>query len=1789
MGQDGCRGWWPAGAAIAVLACSVAAFGQSWTTAQLLNDSSLSGYDVKSARVAASRNGGFHATYTVYGPGASIYYRRYNNGLGPQKLITSQMPFNPDIAEAPNGHVHIVWENWGDGAPEVGWVRSTDGGNTLSSMVNISSSGRNAKWPQIAGFGLGNSDDALMSYWNALTKEIRSNFYNGSSWSGDLGLNVYGNSQYEVTGMDRSPKDGSVYRTYDNGPWLGMQRYDGSWGSFIGVDNTGFSPRITCAVNDAGQVMVLWDADNKFWSIVYTPGSGLGPKMLVTSEGSWGTSLCAIPGTNDFYTAYAKNSGQGRLYGKRFSGGGWLPEEQISSGLGDAFTVGPDVSADPNGSGTLYCVWEWWGNGKPQQYYAVKPGTLGDGGYISGTVKDQYNAGVSGAIITIPAKGSTVSGSGGAYTLRVSPGTYSVQCSKNNYTGQTVNNVSVVKDQTTTINFTITASTPNPVSNLASRGYDGRVRLTWTNSGEGNHTLTRVLRKTGSYPTSPNDGTLVGEIPSTESSCVDSGLTNGATYYYAAYACFADASRHYSSRVTVTGVPVAAPKISKLTNGSMDTFSSGVATGWTAYKVYDPNNGLSFATDGQNVMTNPAQAINGLDHYSMPASGLTSAGLYQTVTGLTPGKVYQFVGYQDIYTSDYGADGQRYVLNFGINPSGGTSIGTQRFDGTIDGVKWMTADQALYNNAAGSPVRFGSYHRSWAAFSAASSTITVWTGLTINNAGVKDNVPAKFNTDLFWLFEWDVPANSGLQNGNFEGPVVDLQNVDPWYGGGDVIPQSWVPAGGSCGQWSALLCEADGARSGARGVRVANRRGTINGGLLQRIACTNGYYQTFTAYAKTSGQDGTVGAIGIDPAGGTDITSPNIYWTTTSAADWTQISVNATAQGSAITVFLRSSNTAAGGTGAYHYTYFDDCAWSQQPTAPTPGWIQGTVVDSCGTPVSGATVTTNPTGYSTQTAGDGTYRISGVTPGTYTVTASRSGYTNVQQTGVVVNSGQGTTVNLTFTNSKGQIAGVVTDACGIPIAGATVSTSSGGYSAQTGADGAYLIPLVNAGTYNVTASKSGFFTQTASNRTVTACATTTVDFQLPTAVEEQVVANGNMEGGTITFWGGTMPQNWGAAWRGTFASGTWSVVNIGGSQGKVLQLSGLASGFEMGVIQRVTGLTPGARYTFSAQAYQFDQGTNVWIAADPNGGTELPQRQTSFENVTGRWNTSSVTGTVGAGGSVSVFVWAYRQWGAGADVRIDNASLIVEGVGAVTGTITGTVRSSGGTPIAGARVQATPGSYSATTGADGTYVITSVAVGTYEVSATATNYNGQTVSGVSVAGCQTRTVNFNLQPVSGSNERLVNGNMEGGFWATGWGGGSAIPNGWDGWYNPGDFNCFDETGIRRGGAHSARTTISAGGDAGSGGYKRTIHQNVNVGPYASFTITVWARHTNGNCPSIMCWNPDGDANPQNAAAAGRYKWVTTDNWGQLNTWVSNTLSGTAPASGIITVMVGGAHHGGGGAGTVYIDDCSVTAQTGATVGIINGYVRDSANNPISGATVSTSSGGYSATTNASGFYQMSNVASGAYTVTASKAGYNSQSQQGVTVVAGGTTTVNFSLATASGEKMVNGNMEGGFWATGWGGGSAIPNGWQGWYNPGDFNCFDETGIRRGGAHSARTVLSVGGDAGSGGYKRTIHQNIYVGPYANFTITVWARHTNGNCPSIMCWNPDGDANPQNAAAAGRYKWVTTDNWGQLNTWVSNTLSGTAPASGNITVMVGGAHHGGGGAGTVYIDDCSVTVP
>jgi len=80
------------------------------------------------------------------------------------------------------------------------------------------------------------------------------------------------------------------------------------------------------------------------------------------------------------------------------------------------------------------------------------------------------------------------------------------------------------------------------------------------------------------------------------------------------------------------------------------------------------------------------------------------------------------------------------------------------------------------------------------------------------------------------------------------------------------------------------------------------------------------------------------------------------------------------------------------------------------------------------------------------------------------------------------------------------------------------------------------------------------------------------------------------------------------------------------------------------------------------------------------------------------------------------------------------------------------------------------------------------------------------------------------------------------------------------------------------------------------------------------------------------------------------------------------------------------------------------------IGTIAGIVRNQQNQPISGATITC--GTTTATSNAQGAYSMT-IQAGTHSVTASHPNYAASTQNGVVVVTGQTTTVNFQLAPTS--------------------------------------------------------------------------------------------------------------------------------------------------------------------------------
>jgi hypothetical protein len=170
----------------------------------------------------------------------------------------------------------------------------------------------------------------------------------------------------------------------------------------------------------------------------------------------------------------------------------------------------------------------------------------------------------------------------------------------------------------------------------------------------------------------------------------------------------------------------------------------------------------------------------------------------------------------------------------------------------------------------------------------------------------------------------------------------------------------------------------------------------------------------------------------------------------------------------------------------------------------TGGQLNGTVADSNGSPISGATVTANggyaPTSLTMISDSFGKFASGWISTGTYTVGASAPGF-NSATTSATLTAGQTSNVTVTLNSSTGSsgpgaIAGTVTSAIdGRPLASASVT--AGGQSAVTDSGGVYSISNVAPGTYTVSASLSGW-QPNSTTVSVTSGATSTANIKLAT-------------------------------------------------------------------------------------------------------------------------------------------------------------------------------------------------------------------------------------------------------------------------------------------------------------------------------------------------------------------------------------------------------------------------------------------------------------------------------------------------------------------------------------------------------------------------------------------------------------------------------------------------------------------------------------------------------------------
>jgi YD repeat-containing protein len=473
-----------------------------------------------------------------------------------------------------------------------------------------------------------------------------------------------------------------------------------------------------------------------------------------------------------------------------------------------------------------------------------------------------------------------------------------------------------------------------------------------------------------------------------------------------------------------------------------------------------------------------------------------------------------------------------------------------------------------------------------------------------------------------------------------------------------------------------------------------------------------------------------------------------------------------------------------------------------------------------------------------------------------------------------------------------------------------------------------------------------------------------------------------------TNFGGTQGSST-VTFNGSVATPTgWSATSIvvpvpsAASSGPVVVTIGshATSGVTFTVAPNITSISPTVA------------GVNAFVTISGTGFGATPGTSTvTFNGVSAKptaWSASSIVVSAPANGTSGPVVVTVGG------IASNGASFAYSSVGTISGVVT---RASDGTGLAGASVQALIAGNvngSANTASDGSYSITGLTAGVYDLSISATGYVPSLKSSNLVAAATTTTVNVilgapttsGLSPNSGPVGIVVkvSGSYFGATQGTStltFNGVAATPTSWS--------NAAIVAPVPTG-ATTGPVVVTVQGVSSSG-----TSFTVGTGTIAG-TITRASDGTSISGAQIAALQQNAVLASTSTVSNGTY-----------------TLSGLAPGTYDVRISASGF-------GTSLQTGNAVTASNTTTVnaalaspGTVAGKVTKSDGiTAIVGANVAVLQSNDtvgSATTDGTGSYNIPNLTAGTYSAQVSAIGYASQTQTGVSVTAGNTTTVNLNL------------------------------------------------------------------------------------------------------------------------------------------------------------------------------------
>ena len=399
-----------------------------------------------------------------------------------------------------------------------------------------------------------------------------------------------------------------------------------------------------------------------------------------------------------------------------------------------------------------------------------------------------------------------------------------------------------------------------------------------------------------------------------------------------------------------------------------------------------------------------------------------------------------------------------------------------------------------------------------------------------------------------------------------------------------------------------------------------------------------------------------------------------------------------------------------------------------------PGGIAGSVVDSNGNGITGATVTGG--GLSVTTSSAGLYTFNNVPAEIVTLVASAPGFQPASENVTVIAGNTTSAPTMTLSSDLGNVTGKVMNSSGSPITGASINF--GGGSATTDSTGTYNFTSIPAGTIQLVAAASGFQSVT-QNVTVTGGNTTTANFSLSAAPPSSGtvigkvtnISNGAIIVGATVKWNGTSVT--------TNSSGVYTLSNVtGGSQ----TITAGASGY-LPLSSPVT--VSGGSTTLN---FQLSTAGILDVKVVTSSGAAVSGAPLTLS---GGVITTSLSGTTNASGlyssnwipigSYSISSGSVTESATVNSGKTTTITLTQQNGGPTTGTISGTVTDSSGTALSGVTVSI--GTISVTTQGNGSYTLANVSAGTATVTASLAGFQTAAQTVTLTAG-GTATANFAL-------------------------------------------------------------------------------------------------------------------------------------------------------------------------------------------------------------------------------------------------------------------------------------------------------------------------------------------------------------------------------------------------------------------------------------------------------------